>query len=39
MGEFDKYLQEIGIEQSAISAFQSQRTGQVCHGLKATQDM
>jgi len=27
MGELDKYLQEIGIEQSAISAFQSQRTG------------
>jgi hypothetical protein len=33
MGEFDKYLQEIGIEQSAISAFQSQRTG------KAAQEM
>jgi len=33
MGEFDKYLQEIGIEQSAISAFQSQRAD------KATQEM
>jgi len=33
MGEFDKYLQEIGIEQGAISAFQSQRTG------KTTQEM
>ena len=37
MGEFDKYLKEIEIEQSAISAFQSQRTGKVCHGFKANQ--
>jgi len=36
MGELDKYLQEIEVEQSAISSFHSQRTGQVCHGFKST---